>query len=68
MIDGCESSRGPASLRADVASFGEHFGLSDTDHTVASRIIRDAVAAKRIKSANPSSRSRKFARYVPFWA
>ncbi|HEX5051952.1 MAG TPA: ATP-binding protein [Planctomycetota bacterium] len=50
------------------SSLRERFGLGDGDHTVASRIIRDSVAAKRIKSADPSSRSRKFARYVPFWA
>ncbi|MCC6785226.1 MAG: putative DNA binding domain-containing protein [Planctomycetes bacterium] len=50
------------------ASVRERFGLGEKDHTIASRLIREAVLAKRIKPADPSSRSRKYARYLPFWA
>jgi ATP-dependent DNA helicase RecG len=50
------------------ASLRERFGLGEGDHTVASRLIRETVAASLIKPADPSSRSRKYARYLPFWA
>lgn len=49
-------------------SLRERFGLGDGDHTVTSRLIREAVDAGLIKRDDPSSRSRKYARYVPFWA
>jgi hypothetical protein len=45
------------------------FGLGDDQaaQTTASRIIRDTVEQNLVKSADADSRSRKMARYVPFW-
>ena len=65
-VGGFES---PSRVGAELtnASVRERFGLGEKDHTLASRLIRDAVLAKRIKPADPSSRSRKCARYLPFW-
>jgi predicted HTH transcriptional regulator len=49
-------------------SLRERFGLEETDYTIASRFIRETVAVGLIKPADPTSKSRKYARYVPFWA
>lgn len=46
----------------------ERFSIPEEDYPVASRIIRDTVAAQLIKPQDPASKSRKHARYVPFWA
>jgi hypothetical protein len=35
---------------------------------MASRIIADALSANVIKRDNPESRSKKHAKYLPFWA
>ena len=50
------------------SSLRERFGLEEADYTMASRFIKETATAKLIKPADPSSKSRKFARYVPFWA
>ncbi len=50
------------------ASLRKRFGLGEGDHMVASRLIRESLAAKLIKPADPLSKSRKFARYLPIWA
>ena len=49
-------------------SLRERFGLEEEDYTSVSRFIRETVEAKLVKSADPSSKSKKFARYLPFWA
>ena len=46
----------------------ERFNISASDYPVTSRIIRDTVYAELIKLEDPTSKSRKHARYVPFWA
>jgi predicted HTH transcriptional regulator len=46
----------------------ERFKIEEEDYPVASRIIRDAVEADLVKPEDPTSKSKKHARYVPFWA
>lgn len=46
----------------------ERFQIKEADYPVASRIIRDTIAAMLIRPEDPESKSRKHARYVPFWA
>lgn len=46
----------------------ERFKIPETDYPVASRIIRDTIKAGLIKLEDPTSKSRKHAKYVPFWA
>lgn len=49
-------------------SLRERFKIEDHNYSIASRIIRDAIEAGLVKEDDPSSKSRKFASYVPFWA
>jgi ATP-dependent DNA helicase RecG len=49
-------------------SLRARFKLPESRAEVASRIIADTVDAQLIKPADPRSRSKKFSRYVPFWA
>jgi predicted HTH transcriptional regulator len=49
-------------------SLRERFKIAEEDYSVASRIIREAIEAKLVKPKNPENRSRKHAKYVPFWA
>ncbi len=49
-------------------SLRDRLGLAEADYPVASRVIRETVGGGLIKPADPTSRSRKYARYVPFWA
>lgn len=46
----------------------ERFKIAENDYPVASRIIRDTLKSGLIKLDDPTSKSRKHARYVPFWA
>ena len=46
----------------------ERFKIAEEDYPVASRIIRETIATGLIKPEDPASKSRKHARYVPFWA
>jgi predicted HTH transcriptional regulator len=49
-------------------SLRERFRLSEERAESASRIIRDAMGAKLVKLDNPEAGSKRYARYVPFWA
>lgn len=49
-------------------SLRERFKLSEAKAETISRVIRDAVNAGRIKPDDPANRSKRYARYVPFWA
>lgn len=49
-------------------SLRERFGLEEEDYTAVSRFIRETVQAGLVKSADPTSKSKKYARYLPFWA
>lgn len=48
-------------------SLRERFGLEEKSYALASRIIADSIKSGLIKRADPESRSRKLAKYVPFW-
>ena len=49
-------------------SLRERFKIEDHNYSIASRIIRDALAEKVIKEDDPESKSRKYASYLPYWA
>lgn len=46
----------------------ERFNIHEANAAIASRIIKDTMEAKLIKLEDPDSTSRKFTRYIPFWA
>ncbi len=46
----------------------ERFNIQEVNAAITSRIIRDTVDAKLIKLEDSDSSSRKFTRYIPFWA
>jgi len=46
----------------------ERFRINEKNAALASRIIRDTIEKKLVKYEEPESKSRKYARYVPFWA
>jgi ATP-dependent DNA helicase RecG len=50
------------------ASLRMRFGISDANAAMASRIIAETLETGLIKPYDPENRSRKHARYVPFWA
>lgn len=49
-------------------SLRKRFQIAEHNYAIASRIIRDALDSKLIKEDDPESNSRKFAKYIPFWA
>jgi ATP-dependent DNA helicase RecG len=46
----------------------KRFSISEENSAIASRIIGDALEEKLIKPHDPENKSRKHARYIPFWA
>lgn len=54
--------------RMTNSSLRERFKIREEDYPVASRIIRDTIDANLINPEDPESKSKKHARYVPFWA
>jgi len=44
------------------------FGIAEQNYPMVSRIISDTMDEKLIKYRDPESRSKKYAKYVPFWA
>lgn len=49
-------------------SLRDRFKLPESKSETISRVIRDAIASGRVKAEDPTSKSKKYARYVPFWA
>ncbi len=49
------------------SSLRERLGILGKNYAVASRVIREAIRANMIKPADPTNKSRKHAKYVPFW-
>jgi ATP-dependent DNA helicase RecG len=49
-------------------SLRDRFKVEERNAAVISRIIRDALEENIIKPEDPDSKSRKFVRYLPFWA
>ncbi len=50
------------------ASLRHRFAIKESNYATASRIIADTRKAALIRRYDPESRSRKHAKYVPFWA
>lgn len=49
------------------ASLRKRFGIEERNYPMASRIIAETIKAELIKPYDPKSKSRKMAKYVPFW-
>ena len=49
-------------------SLRERFSLTNRQSDIASRLIGDAVDERLIKLEDPSSTSRRYAKYIPYWA
>ena len=49
------------------ATLRKRLAISDENYPLASRIIADAIKAGLVKPFDPEKRSKKHARYVPFW-
>ncbi|MEZ5069575.1 MAG: ATP-binding protein [Bacteroidales bacterium] len=44
------------------------FGIQDKNYSIASRIIGEGVKSGLIKDYDPGNKSKKHAKYLPFWA
>lgn len=49
-------------------SLRRRFSIAEANYAMVSRIIRDTLQAGLIRPADPTSKSKRYARYVPFWA
>lgn len=49
-------------------SLRTRLGVPEKDYPKASRIIRETIQANLVKPHDPDNRSRKHAKYLPFWA
>lgn len=49
-------------------SLRERFGIEEQNYPMVSRIISDTIEAGLVKEYDPTNKSRKYAKYVPFWA
>jgi ATP-dependent DNA helicase RecG len=49
-------------------SLRERFKLPESKSEAVSRIIRETLEAKQISQENPANASRRYSKYVPFWA
>lgn len=49
-------------------SLRERFNIDTKNYSMASRLIRDAIIVGAIKEANTDSKSKKYAKYLPYWA
>ncbi|MEJ2744236.1 MAG: ATP-binding protein [bacterium] len=50
------------------ASLRKRFLIEEKNYAIASRIISDTMNEKLVKLYEPDSKSKRFAKYVPFWA
>ena len=46
----------------------ERFNIPKKNAAMVTRVIKEALQAELIKSYDPESKSRKYARYIPYWA
>jgi len=49
-------------------SLRKRLDMPEEDYPKASRIIRETIEAGLVKAFDPTSKSRKHAKYLPFWA
>jgi predicted HTH transcriptional regulator len=49
-------------------SLRERFKIESKNAAIASRIIKEALKDNAIKEDDPESNSRKYKKYIPFWA
>ncbi|KMY52175.1 transcriptional regulator [Peribacillus loiseleuriae] len=49
-------------------TFRERLQIAQKNYSIASRIIADAIEAGLVKDYDPENKSKKYAKYVPFWA
>ena len=49
-------------------SLRQRLGIEDKNYPMASRIIKDAIEARLIKEADSENGSKRFMRYIPYWA
>ena len=49
-------------------SLRERFSIEPKNYSIASRLIKEALIAGAIKEADSDSKSKKYARYLPYWA
>ncbi|HEA30371.1 MAG TPA: transcriptional regulator [Leeuwenhoekiella sp.] len=49
-------------------SLRERFKIESKNAAIISRVIRDTLEESLIKDDDPSTKSRKYAKYIPFWA
>lgn len=49
-------------------SIRERFGIEEQNAATASRIIKETLDAHKIKEDDPENKSRKYKKYVPWWA
>ena len=49
-------------------SLRDRFQIESKNAAIASRIIKEALISKAIKEDDPESNSRKYKKYIPFWA
>jgi ATP-dependent DNA helicase RecG len=50
------------------ATLRKRFSIEEANSAIASRIISDTLEEKLIKPYDPENKSRKHAKYIPFWA
>ncbi|WP_449436081.1 ATP-binding protein [Pedobacter steynii] len=48
-------------------SLRERFGIEERNYSIASRIISDGIASELIKDYDADNKSKKYAKYVPYW-
>jgi ATP-dependent DNA helicase RecG len=48
-------------------SLRERFGIEEKNYPMASRIISDTIKSGLIKDYDADNKSRKYAKYVPYW-
>ena len=49
-------------------SLRDRFKIEDQNAAIASRIIKDALEDGVIKLEDPENKSRKYTKYIPYWA
>lgn len=49
-------------------SLRQRFGIEDKNYPMASRIISDTIEENLIKMSDPENKSKKYTKYIPFWA